>query len=255
MKKKRKFVTIYKKGKEGSMEFKVGTFEGPLDLLLHLIKENKMDILNIEVGKITEQYLQYIHQLQHHNLEVASNYLVVASELIELKAKMLLPHPEQTETEEVEEDPRQTLVSRLLEYQAYKEISKTLKAKEEQRREIHTKPQENRNLYLEETISFKEEGSLENLIGAFQKFLARKEEEKPLKTKVTMKEITVSSRKLEIRNRLRKEKRISFFHLFPDHSKEYIVATFLAILEMARSKELQIEQDSLFAEIFCQAIN
>lgn len=234
------------------MDFKLNTFEGPLDLLLHLIKENKMNIFDIPIEEITKQYLDYIHQMETKNLEVASSYLVMASELIELKARMLLPRQsKEVEIEEIE-DPREELVSRLLEYQAYKEISKQLKEKELQRQEIYTKLPENIHHYQEEVNWLEQEGSLDSLVDAFKKFLLRKQEEKPLQTKVTMKEITVSSRKIEIREKLKKEKRVSFFSLFPVVSKEYIVATFLAILEMARNKELLIQQDELFSEIFCE---
>ena len=100
----------------------------------------------------------------------------------------------------------------------------------------------------------KGEGSIDLLVDAFKKFLMRKSEEKPLSTKVTMKEITVSSRKLEIRNILKKEKRVSFFNLFPVTTREYIVATFLAILDMARHGELKICQDELFSDIVCEVI-
>ena len=97
------------------MDFKINEFEGPLDLLLHLIKESKMNIMDIEIEKITEQYINYLNLQEEMNLEVASEYLVMASELIELKSKMLLPNPKNDEGEE--EDPREELVNRLLEYQ------------------------------------------------------------------------------------------------------------------------------------------
>ena len=100
------------------MEFRVDGFEGPLDLLLHLIKENKMDIFDIEINLITEQYLKYINNMEKVNLEI-SEYLVLASELIEIKAKMLLPKKKQ-EMEIEEEDPREELVRRLTEYKMYK---------------------------------------------------------------------------------------------------------------------------------------
>ncbi|MBP3799988.1 MAG: segregation/condensation protein A, partial [Bacilli bacterium] len=112
------------------LDFKLDEFSGPLDLLLHLIKENKMDILNIEMEKITDQYMEYLNKMEEMNLEVTSNYLVLASELLYIKSKMLLPRPKDEEEEE-EEDPRSELVTRLLEYQTYKEITKTLKEKEE----------------------------------------------------------------------------------------------------------------------------
>ena len=237
------------------MDLKLEVFEGPLDLLLHLIKENKMDIFDIEIESITRQYLDYIHKMKEQNLDIASAYLVMASELTLIKARMLLPRPKVEDEESEEEDPRVELVARLLEYQAYKEITKTLKENESKRQEIHTKLPENINNYIEENTIITGEGSLDLLIDAFKKFLVRKSEEKPLSTKVTMKEITVSSRKLEIKSILKKEKKVSFFKLFPVSTKEYIVATFLAILDMARNKELLIKQEELFSDIIVEGVS
>ena len=133
-----------------NIEFKINEFEGPLDLLLHLIKESKMDIMNIEIEEITKQYMDYLKEQEKMNLEIASEYLIMASELIELKSKLLLPNPK-VEAEEGEEiDPREDLINRLLEYQAYKEITKVLKEKEELRKEIYTKSPENIKNYVEE---------------------------------------------------------------------------------------------------------
>ena len=237
------------------MDLKLDAFEGPLDLLLHLIKENKMDIFDIEIESITKQYLDYIHKMKEQNLDIASSYLVMASELTLIKARMLLPRPKVDDEEVEDTDPREELVTRLLEYQAYKEITKTLKENESKRQEIHTKLPENINKYIENDTIIKGEGSLDLLVDAFKKFLERKNEDKPLSTKVTMKEITVSSRKLEIRNILKKDKKISFFKLFPISTKEYIVATFLAILDMARNKELLIEQEELFSDIIIEGVS
>lgn len=233
------------------MEFRVEGFEGPLDLLLHLIKENKMDIFDIEINLITEQYLKYINNMEKVNLEI-SEYLVLASELIEIKAKMLLPKKKQ-EMEVEEEDPREELVNKLLEYQAYKEISKDLKEKEELRSEIYTKAPEKYSNYQEEETTF-EGGSVDLLIDAFKKFLIRKEEEKPLNTKVTKKGITVSSRRNEIKNLLKEKGKVSFYQMFSIRSREYIVVTFLAILEMAKNKELIIHQEGIYDEIICEGV-
>ena len=233
------------------MEFRVDGFEGPLDLLLHLIKENKMDIFDIEINLITEQYLKYINNLEKVNLEI-SEYLVLASELIEIKAKMLLPKKKQ-EMEIEEEDPREELVNKLLEYQAYKEISKDLKGKEELRSEIYTKAPEKYSNYQEEETTF-EGGSVDLLIDAFKKFLIRKEEEKPLNTKVTKKGISVSSRTHEIKNLLKEKGKVSFYQMFSIRSREYIVVTFLAILEMAKNKELIIHQEGIYDEIICEGV-
>ena len=233
------------------MEFRVDGFEGPLDLLLHLIKENKMDIFDIEINLITEQYLKYINNLEKVNLEI-SEYLVLASELIEIKAKMLLPKKKQ-EMEIEEEDPREELVNKLLEYQAYKEISKDLKEKAELRSEIYTKAPEKYSNYQEEETTF-EGGSVDLLIDAYKKFLIRKEEEKPLNTKVTKKGISVSSRRHEIKNLLKEKGKVSFYQMFSIRSREYIVVTFLAILEMAKNKELVIHQEGIYDEIICEGV-
>ena len=233
------------------MEFRVDGFEGPLDLLLHLIKENKMDIFDIEINLITEQYLKYINNMEKVNLEI-SEYLVLASELIEIKAKMLLPKKKQ-EMEIEEEDTREELVNKLLEYQAYKEISKDLKEKEELRSEIYTKAPEKYSNYQEEETTF-EGGSVDLLIDAFKKFLIRKEEEKPLNTKVTKKGISVSSRRHEIKNLLKEKGKVSFYQMFSIRSREYIVVTFLAILEMAKNKELIIHQEGIYDEIICEGV-
>lgn len=234
------------------LDLKINEFEGPLDLLLHLIKESKMNIFDIKIEEITNQYLKYIETQEKMNLEIDSEYLVLASELIEIKSKLLLPN-EKVEDEE-EEDPREELINRLLEYEAYKEITKTLKKKEELRQEIYTKAPSNIKEYIEENTEIKSDVTLDDLVDAFQKFLERKKESKPLSTRVTEKEITVSSRKYEIGLILKKKKKISFFELFPVISREYIVATFLAILEMTKSKELVIIQNDTFDDIICEAI-
>lgn len=234
------------------MDFKINEFEGPLDLLLHLIKESKMNIMDIEIEKITDQYMNYLDLQEKMNLEIASEYLVMASELIELKSKLLLPNPKNEEGEE--EDPREELVNRLLEYQAYKEITKVLQDKENLRKEIYTKAPENIRNYVEEDVSITTDVTLDDLVEAFKKYLERKKETKPLQTKITVNEVTVSSRRHDIKNLLRTKKRVSFFELFPFVSKEYVIATFLAVLEMAKSHELTITQDGTFDDIICEAV-
>ena len=234
------------------MDFKINEFEGPLDLLLHLIKESKMNIMDIEIEKITDQYMNYLDLQEKMNLEIASEYLVMASELIELKSKLLLPNPKNEEGEE--EDPREELVNRLLEYQAYKEITKVLQDKENLRKEIYTKAPENIRNYVEEDVSITTDVTLDDLVEAFKKYLERKKETKPLQTKITVNEVTVSSRRHDIKNLLRTKKRVSFFELFPVVSKKYVIATFLAVLEMAKSHELTITQDGTFDDIICEAV-
>ena len=233
------------------MDFIINDFEGPLDLLLHLIKESKMDIMNIEIEKITEQYMNFLNKQESMNLEVSSEYLVLASELLEIKSKLLLPNNKEDESLE-EDDPREELINRLLEYQAYKDITKLLQDKELLRKDIYTKIPENISNYVDEDHEIHADVTLDDLVAALQKYYQRKALNKPLKTKVTINEISVSSRRHDIKRILKEKRRISFFELFPVATKEYIVATFLAILEMAKSRELIIKQDNIFDDIICE---
>jgi len=233
------------------LDFKINDFEGPLDLLLHLIKESKMDIMNIQIEEITKQYVDFINKQEKMNLEVSSEYLVLAAELIEIKSKMLLPKPVMDE-EEV--DPREDLVNRLIEYQAYKDITKVLQEKELLRKDIYTKIPESINQYIDDKHEICADVSLDDLVKALQSYYKRKEDSKPLKTKVTMNEISVASRRSDIKKILKKSKKISFFELFSVKTKEYVVATFLAILEMAKNKELVIKQDKDFDDIICEVV-
>lgn len=226
----------------------IDQFEGPLDLLLHLIKESNLDIFDISIEEITKQYLDYIHKMEEFNLNIASEYLVMAAELMEMKSRILLPRHEE-EQEEIEEDPREALIQRLLEYQKYKEVTSAFKELEEMRSQIYTKAPENRKQYVEEELDLGDI-TLDNLMEAFQKFLERKEFEKPLNTKITKKEYSVSARNKEIRSILREKKRVSFEELFTVYSKDYIVVTFLSILDLARKQELSIEQTHNFEHIF-----
>jgi len=236
------------------LDFKINDFEGPLDLLLHLIKESKMDIMNIEIEEITKQYMDFLHQTEKLNLEISSEYLVLATELLEIKSKMLLPRNKVEDTEEEVEDPREELIQRLLEYQAYKDITKVLQEKELLRRDIYTKIPENIHNYIEESHEIHADVSLDDLVKALQNYYQRKEDNKPLNTKVTVNEISISSRRHDIKKLLKKKGKVSFFELFPVVSKEYIVATFLAILEMAKNKELVIRQENNFEDIICEVM-
>lgn len=225
--------------------FVINDFEGPLDLLLHLIKTSKMDIYDIKIEEITKQYLDFINKMQELNLDVASEYLVMASELTLIKSKMLLPRQDE---EEEEEDPRENLVNRLVEYQKYKDMIDEFKSLEKERKDIFTKDPMN---LLEYSDPIKNDGdiTLENLVDALNKFFQRKEDEKPLETKIARKELLVSDRTIEIRNILKKKKKISFFELFEVRTKEYVVVTFLSILEMAKKGEITITQENNFNNI------
>lgn len=232
---------------------KIDAFEGPLDLLLHLIKESKVDIWDIKIVDITDQYLNYIKSMESLNLNIASEYLVMASELMEMKSKMLLPRYQEENNEE-EIDPREQLIQKLIEYQKYKDMTKNFKELEEVRHEFYTKTPESLKEYVEDKTVIASDVTLDDLMNAFQKFLERKKLEKPLSTTVTKKEITVEERRKSIRNILREKKKVDFFELFEEYTKEYIVVTFLAVLEMAKKQELTIYQENNFDNIICEVI-
>ncbi len=227
----------------------IDNFEGPLDLLLHLIKESKMDIFDLKIEEITKQYLDYIHKMEEMNLDIASSYLVMSAELLEIKSKMLLPKHEEDIDEE--EDPRSDLVNRLIEYKKYKEITKDFKNLESERKQIITKMPENIKEYGD-NISNNGDITLNDLIEAFQKFLDREKENQPIQTKVTSKELSVEKRRTSIRNILFKKKRVNFIELFETINKEYVIVTFLAILEMAKDNEIKLYQDKNFDNIICE---
>ncbi len=230
-------------------KFVINDFEGPLDLLLHLIKISEVDIYDIEIEKITNQYLDFIESMEEMNLTVASEYLVMASELIELKSRLLLPSNKDLGEDEYEENTRENLINRLLEYKKYKDMTETFKYLENVRKDICTKEPINFSEYKDiETIN---DGdiTLDDLVNALNNFLKRKEEEKPIQTKITKKELSVKDRTNEIRSILKNKKRVSFFDLFSIKTKEYVVVTFLSILEMAKKGELNIIQENNFNDI------
>lgn len=233
---------------------KIDAFEGPLDLLLHLIKESKVDIWDIKIVDITDQYLSYIQSMEQLNLNIASEYLVMASELMEMKSKLLLPR-HQEENDEEEMDPREVLIQRLIEYQKYKEMTKSFKELEEVRHEFYTKAPENLKEFVEQGTVVSGDVTLDDLMKAFEKFIQRKKLEQPLATTVTKREITVEERRTSIRKILQEKKKVDFFDLFEAITKEYIVVTFLAVLEMAKKRELTIYQENNFDHIICEVVS
>lgn len=228
-------------------------FEGPLDLLLHLIKESSIEITEIKVDEITKQYLSYIEAMEELNLDIASEYLIMAAELIEMKSSTLLPN-KKVEEDTYEEDPREQLIARLLEYKRYKEMTSVFNELEEIRKEIYTKDPEDLRTYKDPSeVSLDEDITLDILLEAFQKFLARKHAEKPLHTKITKKEYSVSKRNNEIRSLLKKKKKIQFEELFDIYTKDYVVVTFLSILDLTRKQEVEIVQENNFSPIILSA--
>lgn len=232
----------------------INDFEGPLDLLLHLVKEMKMDIYEINTGVIIEEYLKYIHELQELNIDIASEFLVMASELIHLKSKMLIGKSleEEKEESEFQIDSEEDLKNRLIEYQAYKEVIKSLKDLEEKRSDVYTKVPESLKEYIEEPILVNDGITIDDLIHAFLNLQERLHFKEPVNTKITKKEISVESRKKRIFHVLEEKGRVSFEELFEIYTKEYVVVTFLALLDMTKNQEIVIQQENNFEKIWIE---
>jgi segregation and condensation protein A len=221
------------------------TFEGPLDLLLHLIQKNEMDIFNIPIALITEQYMEYLKWMKTLNLDIAGEYLLMASTLLHIKSKMLLPQNQEDEEEEGE-DPRAELVRRLLEYQKYKAAAS----------ELINRPMLDRDVFVRltsqgETQPEEEriEANLFDLIDALRKALDRVKEE--AFHEVILDRLSVEDKVQEILVLLQREKRSLPFHLLfsGQASRRVIVITFLAILELVKTKWIRVFQSAPFETI------
>lgn len=221
-------------------KFKALEFVGPLDLLLHLIKTEDMDIFNINIADLADQYLRYIENLDSLDLNVDSEYLTIASELIHLKSRELLPHEEDDD----EEDLKVEFINRLVEYKKYKEVSDKLKDLAGDRQELFGRLPNSLDEFYNKDVNISDDISLDDLLNAFIKFQEKKEALKPLNTVVTKKEYSVHKRAEEIVHKIKKFKRIKFEELFDNYEKSYVVVTFLAILNLAKDGKVSIHQSS-----------
>jgi len=228
---------------------KINEFEGPLDLLLHLIKQSNIDIYDIEISEITKQYLDYINKMEELNINVASSYIVMAAELMEIKSKSLLPQKEEENTDTEEEISKENLINKLIEYKKYKEMTSSFKEMESLRQNIYVKSPEKLTNYLDNVIVNEGDVTVNDLVDAFKKFLDRKNLEKPITTKITNKEYSVKERKSNIKKILLEKRKVMFNELFDEYNTGYIIVTFLSILEMTKEKEIIIKQDNNFSDI------
>ncbi len=232
----------------------IDKFQGPLDLLLHLVKQTNLDIYEIKIEEIISQYFDYIKQMEEMNLNIASSYLVMAAELLEIKALMLLPKNEEI-IDEFEEDPKDRLIKRLIEYQNYKELTSDFQELESKRHEYYTKLPSNLSDYdLKNNGSLPDNIDLNDLLNAFNKFLERQQFQKPLNTKIANKEYSVFERSLEIKKIIKEKKKVKFEELFDIKNKGYIVVTFLSILNLAKTNEIKIEQENNFDNIYLSEV-
>ena len=228
---------------------KLKIFEGPLDLLLHLLKEQKMDIYDIPIAEITKQYLGYLELMQEMNLELVGEYLVMAAELARIKSKTLLPAPEIDEESDLSggEDPRAELMRRLREYQRYRDAAFELRMKEHDRQQIFSRGGE---IEIEESSENREliEVSVFDLFKAYQKVLDTKSFEKDYEIEIT--EMSVTDRIQYILDILNSSDSVTFESFFTVlNRKQEIIVTFLAILELMRLKLLRVQQSQHFETI------
>ncbi len=231
-----------------SYKVKLNFFEGPLDLLLFLIKKERIEIIDIPISKITKQYLSYLEILQLLDLEIAGEFLVMAATLMHIKSKMLLPK-EETLLEEEEEDPRDELVRKLLEYKRYKEAAGSLRDMMDTSKMMFLRRGEGEKAAI---FSDKDgdyfEASLFDLITAFRKVLGKIS--KKQFHQVVRDKFTVADKMHVIYHILAQHEKIKFTELFKDsENKDEVIATFLAVLELIKIREIVIVQQGAFADI------
>lgn len=237
--------------------FYINDFEGPLDLLLHLVKQSKMNIYDINLFDLIKEYLDFINKMQDLNIDVASEYLSMASELVHLKSKMLINKKDDEEEadDEFNIKSEEDLRNRLLEYENIKNITGEFKNLELKRNEIYTRFPENLKEYYEPSDVPKGLYDADILYKAFLEVEKKLKLLKPLDTTITKKEISVLERTKEIKDILRLRDKVDFYSLFSINTREYIVITFLTILTMSKNKELKIIQEDNFSPIIVEGLD
>lgn len=234
-----------------SYKVKLEIFEGPLDLLLYLVKQNHLDIDSIPIATITDQYLQYLELMQALDLEVAGEFIVVAATLMQIKSRMLLPPEALPPGEPEEPDPAQELMERLKEYQKFKQAAEILGGMEKERLIQFSRPviREGVPVETEEYL----EASLFDLLTAFSQFMSG-EVSREMIHEIIREEYTVEQQVELLRQLTRERKQVRFTDLFGQaHTRLAAIATFLALLELIRLREVVILQGQLFGEILVMA--
>ncbi|MGI6606145.1 MAG: segregation and condensation protein A [Peptococcia bacterium] len=238
-------------------QVKLPVFEGPMDLLLHLIEKNELDIYNIPIAMITQQYLEYLAKADELDIDLTSDFLIMASTLLAIKARMLLPKPVAESTDECDDgvDPRAELVERLLEYKEYKERAHLFRELEERQAQYYWREVDDAKL-LQTFRPANPVGSLSmnDLMQVFAKVL-KKAEKKLEFVSVSREEVTIQDKIESILNLLREApggKGLSFFKLFTgcQVSKEEVIVTFLALLELIKTGQIYVKQKGMFDDIY-----
>jgi len=237
-------------------EVKLDAFTGPLDLLLHLIHRLEIDIYDIPMAELTAQYIDHIHAMKELELNEASEYLVMAATLLAIKSRMLLPiHEGEMEDAEFEvdgPDPREELVTKLIEYKKYKEAASQLKLLESDRSQVYTRPPSDLSDYTpdEQLSLFDANVNVFDMLSAFQKLLRRKQLKKPLQTRISRKEISVKDQMISVIDSLKSlGGRTTFANLFPYEDKSTLIVTFLSILELMKRQIVFVEQENNFEDL------
>lgn len=230
----------------------LAAFEGPLDLLLHLIRELEVDVFDIPIVAITEQYLNYIHSMKKLELDIASEYLVMAATLIEIKTTMMLPKAPQSEVE-IAEDPRQDLVDQLIAYQQYQEVGHILAEKQNDRALSYSKEPANLSGYQETIPMQGQQLTTEDLYKALEKMISRLKEQQPFQTKIVGDRYSIEDAMGLIADTFMSEdKRIlSFYEVLSEQilTRERVVTLFLAMLELAKTGKITFCQEEIGGEI------
>lgn len=234
------------------MNIKINDFDGPLDLLWHLIKAHKMDIYDINIEKITKEYLSYINEHKELTIDGASEYLVMASELIHLKSKLLLNKNDDDEDAEYEINTEDDLKNRLIEYEKLKAAADRLVELEDKRKEVLTKLPSNLSEYADKSVKLSSDITLDDLLKAFEGYLNRKKLDEPVNKAVTKRELSVEDRCLSIKSYLHNRGKINFLDLFDEVDKPYVIVTFLGILNLVKSREAVISQEYNFGDIYIE---
>lgn len=244
-----------------ALSVKLETFEGPLDLLLHLIEKNKIDIYDIPIVEITAQYLEYVRSLQTEDMDLASEFMVMAATLIDIKCRMLLPKDEINEEEEG--DPRDELVRRLLEYKKYKFMSTVLREQMEDTGVVLTRKQELPKEVVKyrppvDTEELLADVTLQKLLTVYEEILNRFEEKIDKRhrdfTKVERDKITIGDSMMSVQRRVIKERKVTFRNLLESQpSRTRVIVTFLAILELIHYNKIEVTQSESFGEIMIES--
>jgi len=227
------------------LNIRLDAFEGPLDLLLHLIKKEEIDIWNIPIAHITEQYLEYLQIMKDLNINLAGEWLMMAATLIYIKSRMLLPpDPAENIGEEIEDDPRRDLVYDLLEHQKFKNAAEMLYTREEVENAVWAKPPAEALEDNGEVVSV----TLFDLLRSFHEIVKRFEERRAME--VAPEEVTVEQKIAEMRRFFIVHDKILFSTFFAAvNSKQHLIAMFLALLELVRLREVRLLQEKAFGEI------